>query len=148
MPEGLPTFQLQVLSINGVFFEGEARILTLPLEDGLMQILAHHEQIFVGIADGIMVIEDASGNTHEAVVSYGSCRFAGNACLVLADTIERPEDIDIERAKAALEIAKEHMRQSQSIREYHLSQLAMARALTRIKASMGKTPSNDRNDLR
>jgi F-type H+-transporting ATPase subunit epsilon len=52
--------------------------------------------------------------------------------------MERPEDIDVNRAKEALEIAKERMRQRNSIAEYKMSQAAMARALSRLKASQKK----------
>ena len=37
------------------------------------------------------------------------------------------------RAKEALERAQERLRQKQSIQEYHMTQAAMARALTRLK---------------
>ena len=54
---------------------------------------------------------------------------------VLTDTIERPEDIDENRAREALERANERLRQKQSIREYHMTRAAMARALARIRES-------------
>ena len=43
------------------------------------------------------------------------------------------EDIDRVRAEAALERAKEQLRQKQSIQEYHVSQASMARAMLRLK---------------
>ena len=45
----------------------------------------------------------------------------------------RPEEVDVNRAKEALERAQERLRQKQSIQEYHMTQAAMARALTRLK---------------
>ena len=63
----------------------------------------------------------------------GSAQFANNRCTVLVDTAERPEDIDKNRAKAALERAREQMRQIKSIDEYRMTQASMARALTRLK---------------
>ena len=45
------------------------------------------------------------------------------------------EDIDKKRAQEALDRAMERMRQKQSIQEYHHSQAAMARAMTRLKLS-------------
>ena len=55
--------------------------------------------------------------------------------IALTDTIERPEDIDENRAREALERANERLRQNQSIREYHMTRAAMARALARIRES-------------
>ncbi len=54
---------------------------------------------------------------------------------LLADTVERPEEIDIKRAKEAKERAEERMRQKQSIREYYQTQAALNRALSRLKVS-------------
>ena len=45
----------------------------------------------------------------------------------------RPEEVDVNRAKEALERAQERLRQKQSIQEYHTTQAALARALTRLK---------------
>ena len=53
--------------------------------------------------------------------------------MILVDTVERPEDIDIRRAQEALEAAEEKIRQKNSIQEYKMSQAAMARALSRLK---------------
>jgi F-type H+-transporting ATPase subunit epsilon len=52
---------------------------------------------------------------------------------MLVDTAEHPEDIDRVRAEAALERAKEQLRQKQSIEEYHVSQASLARAMLRLK---------------
>ena len=59
--------------------------------------------------------------------------FANNRATVLVDTCETEEELDARRAEEALERAKERLRQQQSQREYHMTQAAMARALSRLK---------------
>ena len=54
--------------------------------------------------------------------------------IVLAATLERPEDIDRNRALAAKQRAEERLRQKQSQYEYYQTQAALARALARLKA--------------
>lgn len=132
------TFGLQVMSINGIFFDGRACSITLPCVDGEMGIQPYHEEMWVAIYTGEIRITKPNGEVVVGVCGNGSVQFANNRCLVLADTIERPEDIDVNRAKEALEIAKERMRQRNSIAEYKMSQAAMARALSRLKASQKK----------
>ncbi len=51
------------------------------------------------------------------------------------DTAERPEDIDLNRAEIARAKAEERLQQKISEREYKLMQMALARALARIKLS-------------
>ena len=56
-----------------------------------------------------------------------------NTVLILVDTIERPEEIDANRARREAEEAMEAILQKKSIQSYHTAQARMARALNRLK---------------
>lgn len=129
------TFGLQVMSINGVFYNDRASEIILPCIDGEYAILPGHEELILAIYNGKMTIRDAIGDKIDVIVGRGSCQVANNRVIVLVDTAEKPEDIDRNRAQRALERAEEEMRQNKSIREYYTAQAAMARALTRLKHS-------------
>ncbi len=129
------TFRLQVMSINGTFFEGQASEIILPCIDGEYAILANHEELILAIYTGKIIIRDEIGDKIEGIVGNGSAQIANNRVIVLVDTCEKPEDIDRVRARRALERAEEEMRQQKSIREYYSAQAAMARALSRLKNS-------------
>ena len=53
--------------------------------------------------------------------------------LILVDTIERPEEIDINRARRDADAAKEALLQKRSIQEYHTAQANLSRALNRLQ---------------
>ena len=55
--------------------------------------------------------------------------------VILADSCELPEEIDIKRAEEARERAQEKLRQKQSIQEYYQTQAALNRAMNRLKVS-------------
>lgn len=135
MPQDRKTFRLQVMSINGIFFDDRASEIILPCIDGEFAILANHEEMVLAIYNGKMTIRDAIGDRIDAIVGIGSAQIANNRVIVLVDTCEKPEDIDRIRAKRALERAEEEMRQNKSIKEYYSAQAAMARALSRLKNS-------------
>lgn len=78
----------------------------------------------------------------EAVIGTGVTYFVNNRCVVLSETAERPEDIDAMRAQRALERAQEKMQQKLSMREYRISQMAMARATARIRAANRREEKN------
>ena len=123
-------FHVKIISSNRTFYEGVCHCLILPAVDGEMAVMAHHESEIVAVKAGEMrfqVTED--GPWEAAVVGQGFCEIANN----LADTIEKPEEIDRIRAQEALERAKERLRQKQSISEYYSTRAAMARALVRLK---------------
>ena len=127
-------FYLKVISSNRIFYEGFCHCLIIPAVDGEQAIMAHHEETIIAVQNGEMRMQkEEGGEWSYAVLGKGFCMAANNRVTVLADTVERPEEVDVNRAKEALERAQERLRQKQSIQEYHTTQAAMARALTRLK---------------
>ena len=127
-------FYLKVISSNRIFYEGFCTCLIIPSVDGEKAIMAHHEEVIVAVDNGEMRMQkEEGGEWSYAVLGKGFCMVANNRVTVLADTVERPEEVDANRAKEALERAQERLRQKQSIQEYHMTQAAMAHALTRLK---------------
>ena len=127
-------FFVKIISSNRIFYEGFCHCLIVPSVDGEMAIMAHHEETIIAVQNGEMRLQkEEGGEWLYAVLGKGFCMTANNRVTVLADTVERPEEVDANRAKEALERAQERLRQKQSIQEYHMTQAAMARALTRLK---------------
>ena len=56
---------------------------------------------------------------------------------LFADSVERPEEIDVLRAEAAKARAQERLRQQLSTRQYIHTHAALKRAMARIKAGSG-----------
>ena len=127
------TFYLRVISSNKVFFDDKVTKFVLPLEDGEMAVLPHHENMIIATSIGEIRIDTPDGKKILGVVGEGFTQIVNNRVTMLVDSAERPEDIDRVRAEAALERAKEQLRQKQSIQEYHVSQASMARAMLRLK---------------
>jgi len=133
------TFYLKVIAANRVFYSGRCRSIIVPEFDGQKEILAHHEDMVIAVDEGEMRFQpEGSDNWEYAVVGMGFVEVANNRVTVLADTVERPEEVDANRAKEALERAQERLRQKQSIQEYYHSRASLARAMTRLKATSGK----------
>lgn len=130
----MATFYLKIISSKRIFYEGPCYCLIIPAVDGEKAVMAHHEEMIIAMKEGELRMQTKeNGEWIRAVVTNGFCQLANNRGTLLADTIERPEEIDAIRAKEALERAQERLRQKQSIQEYHLTQSAMARALVRLK---------------
>ncbi len=130
----MATFHLKILSSNRSFYDGPCHCLIIPSLDGEWAIMAHHEEMIIAVRSGEMRMQlEKNGKWHKAVIGQGFCQIANNRAMLLADTVEKPEEVDENRAREALERAQERLRQKQSIQEYHLTQAAMARALVRLK---------------
>ncbi len=134
--QNIKTFHLQVMSVNGTFYDDDAIEVIVPCEDGEFAILYGHEEMILAIYDGILKIKKPDGKWTVGVVSIGSAQYTtDNRCIVLVNTVEKPEDIDKRRAQEAYDFAMEHLKEQQSIKEFKKSQAGLARALTRLKAA-------------
>ena len=128
------TFYLEMVSPQDIFFSGNSQQIVLPGLDGSYGVLPNHEPMVTAITAGIVRFQDGEGTWHEAVVSDGCVEVMLERVMLLAATIERPEDIDKNRALAAKHRAEERLRQKQSQQEYYQTQAALSRALARLKA--------------
>ena len=127
-------FYLKMISSNGVFYEGMCNSLIVPAPDGERAVMAHHEELMIAVTEGEARFRKQEGEDFSCVVvGRGYCQVTNNRVVFLAETMERPEEIDEKRAREALERASERLRQKQSIHEYYHSKAALARAMARLK---------------
>ena len=133
------SFYLKIIAANRVFYSGRCRSIIVPEYDGQKEILAHHEDMVIAVNDGEMRFQpEGSDNWEYAVVGIGFVEIVNNRVTLLVESAERPEEIDVARAREAKERAEEQMRQKQSTHECYHSRASLARAMARLKATSGK----------
>lgn len=133
----MTTFELKIFCSTGMFYEGPCESMILPTEEGLYGIQANHETVAVGIRFGELQYK-VDGQWNNVVCGRGYAKMADNEAVLVVDSVERPEDVDENRAREAAERAKERLQVQQSRREYYRGQFAMTRAMTRLKAKERK----------
>ena len=57
----MDSFALKVIGFSCVFYEGEALQVQVPLQDGLVGIMAHHENAVLGIVPGTLRLQQPDG---------------------------------------------------------------------------------------
>ena len=82
---------------------------------------------------GTLSYRTEEGKVLNAAVSGGIAKVENGEVLILVDTAERPEEIDIMRARRNADAAKEALLQKRSIQEYRSAQAALARAISRLR---------------
>ena len=127
------TFRLHIWASEKPFYDGDCLSLIIPSVDGKYGIMANHSNTIPAIVPGELTFPTADGKTQIAAVSEGLVKIENNDVLVLVETIERPEEIDANRAKVAAEAGKEAMMQRLSRREYYTTRLTLARAMSRLQ---------------
>ena len=126
-------FQVSILEADAPFYEGPCLSLQIPTTDGQRGILAHHRNMIAALVPGTLRLRTPDGAEQVAAVSEGIIKVEDNHVLILADTIERPEEIDSNRARRDADEAREAMLQKQSIQSFHTAQAQMARAINRLR---------------
>ena len=130
-------FHLRVLAADRVFYEGDCESLTVPTQDGELGILARHSNLIAAVVPGALRARLPDGRFARAAISGGLLKVEDGDVLLLADSVERPEEIDARRAQRAEARAREALLQKRSLQEYRDAQAHLARALNRLKVSRG-----------
>lgn len=126
------TFKVHILAADKTLYEGDCESLVIPTPWGQYGILAHHCKAICAIVSGTLTYRVPGGTNQYAAVSDGLVKIEDNDVLILVDTAERPEEIDISKARLAADEAREAMLQKRSIREYREARATLARAISRM----------------
>ncbi len=125
-------FQLEIIASDHPFYKGECEMLVFPGIDGKHGIMANHEAMVTCLKAGEIKFQ-VDGEWHYAAVSEGFVEITPKYVIILADTIEKPEDIDEHRAEEAKQRAEEKLRQQLGNKEYYQTQAALNRAMNRLR---------------
>jgi F-type H+-transporting ATPase subunit epsilon len=100
----------KIITPEKTVFESEVSQATLPVSEGEVTILANHRPYIASLDAGEIVLKSKKADGEEEinlVVSGGFIEFNENSLVVLADTAERAEEIDLKRAEEARARAEE-----------------------------------------
>lgn len=129
----MDTFQVHILAADRTFYEGPCVSLTVPTSDGEQGILAHHSSMIAAVIPGTLRYQVPGQPPQVAAISPGMMKVEHNDVLVLVDSAERPEEIDVARAKREADQAREALLQKKSRQEHQIAQATLARALNRMR---------------
>jgi len=125
-------FNVKILTPEREYFDGEVEAVTVSAPDGSVTVLADHAPFIMPVVVGTIKMK-IDGEWEESINTEGFMEVRHHGTLIYVQACENPEEIDIRRAEEAKTRASEHLRQKQSMSEYKQSQLALARAMARLK---------------
>lgn len=126
------SFLLRVITPDRVFYENQVQMVEFDTTEGEIGVLPGHIPMTVIIRPGILTITEAGGDK-EAALHAGFAEILPDRVTILAEIIEWPDEIDEERATAALERAKARLREKASTTDLARAELALQRAVARIE---------------
>jgi F-type H+-transporting ATPase subunit epsilon len=105
--------------------ESEVDQITLPVLDGQVTILPGHRSYIAALKAGEIMLK-VDGKEILLVTSGGFVEFKDNTLVVLADTAEAAEEIDVTRAEEARKKAQEISAQKVTMNEMEYARVAAA----------------------
>ncbi|MCG3152705.1 MAG: ATP synthase epsilon chain [bacterium] len=128
-------FLLEVVTPEGASIAEQVTSVVAPGVDGYVGIMANHRPFMTVLQVGILEWELESGTREVAAVTNGFMEVSENRCTVLCDTAERRAAIDVARAQAALDRAKERLASAQPGVDVEALREALERAQNRLRAA-------------
>ncbi len=103
----MSALKVELVAADRPVWSGSARLVVARTVDGEIGVLPGHESLLAVLADGLVIIRGAGEDPDRvAAVHGGFISVADDTVALLAETAELAEEIDVERARAALERAR------------------------------------------
>ena len=131
------SFKLEIVTPERIVLTQDATSVVVPGSEGSLGILANHAPLMAELTVGEVKIRDAEDREQRLAISGGFMEVASNTVRILADTAEKAEEIDIQRAEEALARARERLKAADSNIDLIRAETALKRALTRLHVARG-----------
>src|SRR5512137_2282501 len=126
--------KLDIVTAEKVVFSDEVDIVIAPGLEGQLAILPHHAPLMTILTPGELTARK-EGQEYGMAISGGYLEVRPDRVIVLADEAERAEEIDLARAEAAREKAKERLAHHEGGVDASQAEASLRRALIRIKVA-------------
>lgn len=125
---------LRIITTGGPVYDGFVSAIQVPLEDGVIGIMADHVPLLGAVVEGVVKCTRADREVHYIAVSQGLVHVADNRVGLLVNAAEQAENIDLARAQAAERRARERLKQHTPEVDTIRAEAALHRALARQMA--------------
>lgn len=126
--------RLEVITPGGVVFRDDVDYVEAPGIFGYIGILPGHAPLLYQIRSGRLQYRQGETD-HFLAVHWGFLEVLDDTVTVLAETAERPQDIDLARAESALARAQARLEEFGAAYDVDQAQQAVARAEARLRAA-------------
>ena len=124
-------FLLKIITPDRIFYEGEASMVEFNTTEGEIGIYKEHVPTTVIIAPGILTITEEN-EQKQAALHAGFVEILQDKVTIMAEIVEWPDEIDLERAQEALQRAQERLVSKTPEPDIARAETALHRAVARI----------------
>ena len=127
---------LEIITPQKIGYKGNVVSITVPGTKGNFQVLFNHAPIISSLEIGELKITESENNVLHFATSGGTIEVSNNKIIVLAESLEKADEIDVKRAEESKERAKERIvKKSEEEIDSFRAELSLKRAINRLKVS-------------
>lgn len=130
-------FKLEIITPEKKFFDGETEQIIVRTTVGDVGILNGHEPYCAALGIGQIRVM-MNGKLRHAATSGGIIKVSREKTVVLVDSCEWADEIDVNRAQTAKDTAEQRIKSADSDRQLKMAEYKLKRALNRIDAARFK----------
>ena len=132
----MATLHLEIVTIERKVFDGQVDMVVAPGSQGALGILPHHAPLLTTLAFGELKIKKEGEEDKFFAIGGGFMEVQPDHVIVMADSAERAEEIDLERAEAARQRARERLAETKDQPdESAQAEAALRRSLIRLRVA-------------
>jgi F-type H+-transporting ATPase subunit epsilon len=128
------SFQLEIVTPEKLVVKDVAEEMQIPGKNGYLGILPGHAPLITELAVGQISYRNGS-DTHYLCVAWGFAEVLPDKVTILAETAERAQEVDAQRAHQAKERAEKRLTSGDPNVDVQRAQNALARANTRLEVA-------------
>jgi F-type H+-transporting ATPase subunit epsilon len=125
-------YRLQIVTGDRILFDQETTYCIVPSIAGPLGILPGHAPLMGILSIGAVRVRDISGKDFNVFVGRGFFMVSNEGVLVAVEVAEIEDHIDIERARKAMERARQQLRSGDTGADQQEVRDALTRSKTRI----------------
>ena len=122
---------LEIVTPQGLVFSEEVDEVTASGSEGEFGVLPGHVPFVTTLKIGMLTCKKGTESKF-FFVNWGYAEVGADKVMVLADSAERSEEIDIERARAAMKRAEERLKKAEEV-DFVRAESSLERAVTRVQ---------------
>jgi F-type H+-transporting ATPase subunit epsilon len=131
------TFKLEIVTPDKKVVDTAAEEVQIPGKNGYLGVLPGHAPLITELAVGEITYREAASE-QKLAVAWGFAEVLPDKVTILAETAEKPSEIDVERARKAKARAEQRLTSGDSSVDVERALDALHRADVRLEVASGK----------
>jgi len=128
------TLQLEIVTPDRLLVNEPVEEVQIPGKSGYLDALPQHAPLITELAPGELTYKKG-GTVNRLAVSWGFAEVLPDKVTILAQTAEKPEEIDVQRAQAAKSRAEQALQSPKPDTDYDETLAALKRADVRLQVA-------------